>query len=1055
MRSPSSRPRRAVCRLVPVSLSLAISLGMACRADRPPPPGATAPIASSPAAPALAPQDPPLFTRGDLGRSRPLAPGARQRYRLDLTAGSFLHVEIEQRGVDVYAQLLDPAGATLIDVDSPTGAQGSEHLYWVTRAAGPYTLLVCALPDGHPPAEPGRYLARIAAERPARAEDRRRAAAEKAFADAYALVQASPAGTPPPAAVTGFETARALWERLGDRRRQADALTELAYLYRQAGKVRDAIAAWRRVIPLLSAPEDRRHRGIALNELGLALRDVGDTAGEEQALSAALALARELGARHDEAAALTNLGRLQGRLGQPFAALDLLARAATLWRQLADRRELVKALNITGEVYVTLGELELALDRHLEALELLDPRSEPLARATTLSFIGRARLAAGDLDGASEAYSEVLALAEGAHDSAATATAWTGLGLVEERRGNPRRALELYRSALSVFADRGPLLDRAIVVNNLAWLYNRLGEGEQALDLHRQALELFRRLQDHEGVATSLLGLAQAERRLGHADLALADAEAALAKILEVLDSGRTPVPLDDLRVPYRASRQAYFDLFIDLLMELHRRHPDAGYDALALAVSEQERARNLLEILADKAVSSGQATDPALLVRQRSLQAAIDAADLDLRRLRSADPPRAPAAAEARQRRRLAEFARVQARVRRRNPWQASLHGPRPAVLEQIRDQLDAETTLLEFHLGDDHSVLFVVTPDRLESHLLPSRAEIGKLARRAYDLLVDSDRVTHRVPAAMAMGELSRALLGPVAGELGGRRLLVVAGGPLEYIPFAALPLPDRPHRLLLEEFEVVHVPSVSVLAALRRQAAARAPPGGLLALLADPVLSADDERLAGERPVAPASPTDPSPPLHRLTYARREAADILALARGRGTVLSAQGFDANRELVLGGRLAGYRILHFATHGVLRADHSELSALILSRYHPDGTPSEGRLSLYDVYDLRLPADLVVLSACRTALGKQVRGEGVLGLPRGFLYAGATRVLVSLWDVQDESTAELMRRFYRHLLVDGLSPAAALRAAQLSMLAEPRFAPYHWAGFVLQGDWR
>jgi CHAT domain-containing protein len=382
---------------------------------------------------------------------------------------------------------------------------------------------------------------------------------------------------------------------------------------------------------------------------------------------------------------------------------------------------------------------------------------------------------------------------------------------------------------------------------------------------------------------------------------------------------------------------------------------------------------------------------------------------------------------------------------------------------VREIRSQLDDDTTLLEFHLGEDQSYLWTVTREGLASHRLPPRSEIDRLARRAYDLLGDSDRITHRVPSAMAMAGLSSALLGPVADDLAGRRLLVVAGGPLEVIPFAALPFPHRPDRLLLEDSEVVHVPSASVLAALRRQAAGRSPPPGLLALVADPVLGADDVRLAGLAGLAGLAAVAAGPPtadpgldsLRRLAHARGEAADILALARGRGHVLAALGFDANRDLAVGGRLADYRILHFATHGVLRAEHPELSALVLSRYRDDGTPREGRLSLYEVYGLRLPADLVVLSACRTALGREVRGEGLLGLPRGFLYAGATRVLVSLWDVQDESTAELMRRFYRHLLVAGRSPAAALRAAQLSMLAEPRYAPYHWAGFVLQGDWR
>ena len=186
--------------------------------------------------------------------------------------------------------------------------------------------------------------------------------------------------------------------------------------------------------------------------------------------------------------------------------------------------------------------------------------------------------------------------------------------------------------------------------------------------------------------------------------------------------------------------------------------------------------------------------------------------------------------------------------------------------------------------------------------------------------------------------------------------------------------------------------------------------------------------------------------------LPFSREEAEALLAMAPP-SERLGALGLDASRETVLSGRLAGYRLVHFATHGILDAENPELSGLLLS---------QGFLRAHEIYRLSLPADLVVLSACRTALGREMRGEGLIGLTRGFFHAGDAvsfeghHRVVSLWEVEDRATAELMRRFYREMLKEGHPPAAALRIAQISLRREPGWeAPYFWAGFVLQGDWQ
>jgi len=238
----------------------------------------------------------------------------------------------------------------------------------------------------------------------------------------------------------------------------------------------------------------------------------------------------------------------------------------------------------------------------------------------------------------------------------------------------------------------------------------------------------------------------------------------------------------------------------------------------------------------------------------------------------------------------------------------------------------------------------------------------------------------------------------------------------------------------------------------------------------VLADPVFENNDPRithnapnaldhsselLAVRRALRDAGVTADGLQVPRLIASGREADEITALAPRR-TSLKAVGFAASRDRVFSPELASYRIVHIATHGIINNERPELSGIVLSLFDQQGKSQNGFLRLRDIYNLKLPADLVVLSACSTALGKDVKGEGLIGLTRGFMHAGAAGVVASLWKVDDEATAELMKHFYTALFKKGLPPAAALRDAQLELMKYPRWqSPYYWAGFVIQGQYQ
>src|SRR5262249_32402361 len=273
------------------------------------------------------------------------------------------------------------------------------------------------------------------------------------------------------------------------------------------------------------------------------------------------------------------------------------------------------------------------------------------------------------------------------------------------------------------------------------------------------------------------------------------------------------------------------------------------------------------------------------------------------------------------------------------------------------------------------------------------------------------------------------------------------------------------------LIVDHEIANLPSASVLATMRSQFGSRQPAPKSIAILADPVFSQHDRRITSNTNAAARLPAEQDfdrvtrsarklgvlrggDDWTRLPLSRQEAEQILAFS-SKSEAKLALDFDANLSTATAPELSQYRILHFATHGLFNDETPELSGLVLSLVDEKGEPRNGFLSLPEIFNLNLAADLVVLSACQTGLGKDVRGEGLVGLTRGFMYAGAARIVASLWAVRDKDAMELMVRFYTAILKENLRPAAALREAQVSMWREGRWSPRRWAGFVFQGEWR
>lgn len=891
-------------------------------------------------------------------------------------------------------------------------------------------------------------------------------------------------------ALLHLERALQIRRSLKDKNGELQTLSGIGHVYDNTGEPRKALDYFNQSLALSREVKDQRAESRSLKEIADAYTSMGELQKAIEYFNQSLQLRNDSGT-------LNNVGMVYGMTGDFQKSIDTFNQALLLERAGNERRGEASTLANIGNFYLGFGEERLALDYFNQALPILRTVIDPSGEASVLNNIGGVHQNLGETQKSLDYFNQALQIRRSTGDRAGEAISLINIGNTHRTLGDKQKALEYFNQALPIARAAEDKLLIGGALNNLGEIYSAQGEWRKALDFYRQALEQVRAAGDRQKESATLGNMASAERSLGN----LAEARANVEAALKIIDSLRTKIASQELRTSYFAGAQGAYEFYIDLLMRLHKLHPSEGHDVAALQASERARARSLLETLMEAGADIRQGVDARLLERERALQQQLNAKALSQQRLRKI--PHTQEQTDALNREiaaLLTEMQQADAQIRQSSPRYATLTQPQPLTLREIQaDLLDEDTLLLEYALGDEKSYLWAVTKNSFNSYELPKRAEIEEAVRQFHDSLNDSAqwRATSSVAQAREddatplaapepVSRLSRILLDPVAAQLGTKRLLVVGEGALQFIPFAALSVPSTPagtqtYQPLITEHEIANLTSTSTLAVLRREMQGRAPSPKTLAVLADPIFEADDARIKNLKPdTARAESASSSRPdklrgvpfvlektaresglrdtdigLKRLPGTRQEAEQILSLVPPAERRV-ALDFAASRETAMRPEMGEYRYLHFATHGFLNSLHPELSGIVLTLFDEQGNPLDGYLRLHDVFKMRLAADVVVLSACQTGLGKNVRGEGLVGLTRGFMYAGAPRVVVSLWSVSDVATAELMGHFYRGMIVDKLRPAKALQAAQISLLKEKRFRhPFYWAGFTLQGEWR
>lgn len=890
------------------------------------------------------------------------------------------------------------------------------------------------------------------------------------------------------------ENARAMSQAIGYKRGEAQALNHLGIYYGDDSNFPVALNALNRACVLWESIQDISGLAEALINTGNVYGDKRETRAAIQHFEKALQLYRKANNRRGESQALIGLGVSYVSLGETQKSFDAHNEARQIARSLGDRRSEAISLNGVGYVYEVMCDEQKALDSYSAALQIYIEKRNRYSEALTLGNIGRIYALMGDKQKALDYYNRKLGIID---DNGMKAYTFNEIGAIFASIGDKDKALDYYNQALSLSRIASDPRAQGYILNNIGHLYDSRGDRSKALTCYTESLALMRATEDHWGETLALRNIALLKRDTGD----LADAYNQVKSLIGLVETLRARVVSEDLRSTYFASARENYELYIDILMRLHRKNPSAGYDAAALEASESARARSLLDLLAEAHADIRQGVDPKLLENETSLRESLNIAAHRQTNILSGKHTAEQALASSRQVQTLEDqHEQALTQIKAGSPRYAAMTKADPLKAVEIQKLLDANTLLLEYSLGDEQSYLWAVTQNSISSFELPRRVEIDATANSMYKLITSRNlqkrgETPQQLQSRLQEGDvqytqvsskLSEILLKPVSSILGTRQLVIVADGALQYIPFQALPDPNSSNynegwKPLLIDHEIINLPSVSALALVRREIEERKSPAKAVAVLADPVFETDDIRVIRmgkdgrnrrgwsanlDRDVSPKQELMRSAVevgivgedlrLQRLPSARREAREIARLIPGSELML-ALDFDASHATATDPELGQYRIIHFATHGLLNSLHPELSGIVLSLVDKRGQPQNGFLRLNEIYAMRLPVDMVVLSACQTALGKEIKGEGLIGLTRGFMYAGAARVVASLWKIDDGASAELMKHFYEEMFGSrNLRPAAALRAAQAAVWKQRQTVhPYYWAAFVLQGEWR
>jgi CHAT domain-containing protein/tetratricopeptide (TPR) repeat protein len=774
----------------------------------------------------------------------------------------------------------------------------------------------------------------------------------------------------------------------------------------------------------------------------------------------------ELNVPNQVAEVLINLGFIEFRKGAWQASMSFYIQAQQLIVDEAAEPYMMGQMKAgLADAFIESGIPATGLERYREALEYYRQMKSPGPVVSMEWGIGTAHYFIGN-------YNEALAILKNTRTEAmaldnamlaAFCDDFTGRSYYELQ--DYPAALRHYQAAYDGFTNNGNPMEAANVVALMGQVYQQQGNFQSARTHYLRALASFQKVSDQLNESATLYALGSLELEQNSVDAA----EEHLRQSIEMTEQMRRVSLSSDLTAAFSARVHDRYEKYIDCMMRKYGSSQAQELVKKAFETSELSRARSLAELLRATQANLFPGLDSQVAAQEKRLRGYLnDNENAKIRLLSGKFQPDELKALESEYQRLKTEHDQLIQNIRSLNPSYEQVIEPTAWNLRKIQEQVvaDDQTVMLEFSLGSEKSYLWAVTRSEIKSYELPNEGTIDPLARRVHKLLSSPPLNDADNELSSAVQDLARLVLWPAGEYLNKQRIIVVPDGVLNFIPFQILPSPSST-KLLVEDAEIINAPSASIFGDLQEEAVDRQPATNLLAAFGDPVFAADYQANADKNDQVIATAQlrsvlrdndlnketfDPSA-LTRLFHAKREL-DSLGEVAGKKALIVRE-YDATRDRFLHTDLTQFAILHLVTHGYFNPKHPQNSGFVLSDIDRDQKHLQGFIGLREIYELRAPVMLVVLSACQTALGENVRGEGFMGMTRGFMHAGASSVVASLWEVDDRATAELMKLFYSNMLKRGMKTGEALRAAQNSIRQRPEWrSPHYWAAFTLQGEY-
>lgn len=846
------------------------------------------------------------------------------------------------------------------------------------------------------------------------------------------------------------------------------AAAELNYVRRE---IKDSIENCQMAIDLWRESGNIREEVRMLRLLSYAYIADDDLQNSFETLETAAGKSRQNNLKREEALSQYQTGLYYLTINEPQKALEICRRAETLFPDDMDFVEKARLSNGIGAIYGLYGDWQTAAIYREKAYELFEKGNYQMGKLATISSLVELNFLLNNESAAFDYFRQVEVLSANLRDTFYLANATSDLAAHYNRTGEDEKAIELYNKSLVKLKEAKYYQGVALIENNLGKIHARRKNFELAEDYFQTALNQSRKVRNEFVKSETLFNLAKLRAEQNSETEAIKFA----AESVEITENLSAGVVNAKLKTTYFSNVYQRYELYVELLMKLNDKFPEENYAVKALQISEKARARRMLEYLTLSESDFIKDAPKKLVEKEKEILNLLNLKTDKLSDLLNRDGEKSKIKETETEIFQLEnELEETRAQLKQSSPFYTAVKNPAPFEMAEFQNQiLDENTVLLEFSFGDKASYLWKIGKNDFAAYTLPPREQIETKLRNLRELLAENElrenETIENYQARIAVAEknynrtandLSRELFGNAADDFAGKRLVIVADGNLHYFPVSALPLPNSAeNKPILLTNEVVYQPSASLLMMLRQNGIKKTNAGKDLLVFADPVFSFDDVRLSKnvENSVSKTSSglTESGNSLPRLVASKDEGNSILKIV-GTNDADELSGFDASREKFLTTNISDYKILHFATHGLINGERPEISGIVLSRFDENRNRIKGTIRLQDIYALNLESDLVVLSACDTGIGKNIKGESLMSLNNAFLQSGSKAVVSSLWKVDDLATLELMRNFYREMSGENVSSSAALRLAQIKMWENPQYkSPFYWAAFTFHGDFQ